>query len=354
MEFFDACNLFDVSQSVLSDPSLDSGLRIDTAADSGEAELQLNSAQPSSASEYGMSPLSLIDLDSFAMSPVAFNGSSIPLAGRNRSMSLKPPGNERYHPIKRRPSLQQQSPTMYDYNNTMSTSTIPEYRRDSMSSDISDIIYLMNNDVNLDMMINDSGQQYGGVAGLSLDQIRRILGTASSHLKTTRAKRDVAMICLILDSHLSSSMIASLRFAHVSSIRDCVINKNSFNPHEHMINIPETIAADLVPLHPMTAWALYVWIQELADTYAYSLDYESPVFISSHGMTNDEKEAAGMLKPVALKRDAVNKVFQSIRFKSKVNATKPVVAQSNFNEVGLAEFESWSNAMMVQYNCNRH
>lgn len=216
--------------------------------------------------------------------------------------------------------------------------------------------------------------------GLSSDQMEALLQTANSYGTPTRSKRDLAIICLLLDAHMSCGMVASLSFSSIPTLVQAVLVKENVHSQEHDVHLPEQYATtrSTLRLHPFTAWALYRWVQELSEVYAWPFEVDAalPLFVNAlpvlpegHDSVNeDTHESVGastplsassslltpstpstatstslaatrpVLRKVALKRDAISKVMAAVKQRSGVHFSRRQAANVQFDRVLSQEF----------------
>lgn len=196
--------------------------------------------------------------------------------------------------------------------------------------------------------------------GLTPVEIEALYLAANGHVSATRSKRDLAILSLILDMHLSSGTITRMTMKNVNFVRRAVhqgIGLGELSSFENFnIDIPNSSGygtTSSVPCHPLTAWALTCWIQDLHHTYKWDLnDDELPLFVNSQPLfsnVNGEKS----LRKIPLKRDAISKVFQSIKQRSGVSCHKSIVATTNLNCVTSFSSE-WIKRFQLEWMDKEH
>ncbi len=167
---------------------------------------------------------------------------------------------------------------------------------------------------------------------LSGDDLERLFVAANGHSSSTRSKRDVAILCLIFDAHFSSSTITKLTFQSIPSLLRAVQSGDS-SLENHIIEIADgesNVSRHLC--HPFTAWAIKEWLMELA-AFGWSLsDPTNPVFVNSQPVCNSDS-GEKRLRRMSLKRDAITKVFNSVRSRAGVPCHKQVTAVTTLQPV---------------------
>lgn len=171
-------------------------------------------------------------------------------------------------------------------------------------------------------------------APLSISEIKAIFDASISHGNKTRAKRDLAIVCLLLDLHESSGSITRMTFGSIKSIIHSMINQStgieSLLGHHILVYDPVQQVNNLKRCHPITAWALKNWVSELVFNYSWGFDENLPLFVNSQPIVH---EVTGIysLRQNSLKRDAISKVFQSVRKKAKVQCLKNNISQTSLS-----------------------
>jgi hypothetical protein len=164
---------------------------------------------------------------------------------------------------------------------------------------------------------------------LTQQELEGLFIAASSHQSVTRSKRDVAILALILDLHLSSGTIIRMKFSNVRTIMESIRNGQEANYQGHYVEIDQgSTTAGRLLCHPFTAWALFNWINELMAKYSWKPEDDMPLFVNSQPLY-DSETGAKSLRQISLKRDAISKVFQSIKHRSGIACHKSVVASSS-------------------------
>jgi hypothetical protein len=167
---------------------------------------------------------------------------------------------------------------------------------------------------------------------LNEQELRALFTTANSHANLTRCKRDIAILCLILDTHLSSGNIIKLTFECIPTIIASVDQPDESvryeNHHIDVLQPTTTSNPSRHTLHPFTAWALRVWTTELIKGFGWGTASTNPLFVNSQPLF-DNNTGERTLRQTPLKRDAISKVFQSIKQRSGVQCPKNMTASSN-------------------------
>lgn len=181
------------------------------------------------------------------------------------------------------------------------------------------------------------------------DEMRRLILSASSHHQLTRCKRDLAILTLTLDPHLSNATMIRMTLASVASI---VFNIRAMNgaplsadltdyqgfeieAHEPGATMPQRHV-----LHPFTSWTVHLWIRELEVNYGWLLSdahLGAPLFVNSQPLLN-RMNGQRSLRRVPLKRDAISKVFQSIKSRAHLDVHKSVTAVSFMECLDLDDY----------------
>lgn len=172
---------------------------------------------------------------------------------------------------------------------------------------------------------------------LNEEEIHQLFMAAKRHPNPIRCKRDVAILCLIMDTHLSSGTIIQLAFGSVRSLLELALSSEEPQSFEgHAINVLSTNSISPDPtrhqLHPFTAWALYTWINELVHVFQWDTTLANPLFINSQPSL-DHSSGSRILRKIPLKRDAISKVFQAIKARSGVRCPKTMTAVSNLDPI---------------------
>ena len=187
---------------------------------------------------------------------------------------------------------------------------------------------------------------------VSQQEIEQMVLVASSHPNQTRSKRDLAILCLILDLGLSAGCVVQLTFASIPSILNMIsvaaqsgqdptvcyersmeqqptgIGMEAGSPFDgHFVSVNAGGRIKNMGCHPMTAWAIYHWALELVQTFSWPITPPQPMFmgqeeaspcplfVNSNPSYNQET-GRRELKRISVKRDAVSKVFQGIKKRS--------------------------------------
>lgn len=165
---------------------------------------------------------------------------------------------------------------------------------------------------------------------LSASEIESLFMAANNHPNLTRCKRDIAIIALLLDLHLSSGTMIKMTFNSIASILK-TLNEPENVQQQHLIetHAPGSVDPQRQPCHAFTVWALRNWVQELIEGYGWQLDDgNQPLFVNSQPLYNSDNGEKS-LRRIPLKRDAISKVLQSAKNRSGVVAHKNSIASSS-------------------------
>lgn len=185
--------------------------------------------------------------------------------------------------------------------------------------------------------------------GLGIDELKTMFMISAQHANVTRGRRDLAVLALIIDCKLSSGTIVKLTLSNIKSVVCNVLKGGSWNLEGHKVECSSAsgVTSDLT-LTAWTAWCLHQWIHHILFEYSWkdSEDIWSlPLFVNSNtvfdqgpdnvfnGQQEIPSEPIRMLKKIALKRDAISKIFASIKQRSHLNVNKNVVAASDLTAI---------------------
>lgn len=176
-------------------------------------------------------------------------------------------------------------------------------------------------------------------AALSGTDLKSLLTAAGSHPNQTRSKRDLAILALIFDLHISSGSMIAMTFKDCTSLVESIQRaddaSNMAVHHGHTVRVTSasTNESTIMALHPFSAWALRMWMTELQRNFGWDLtEADCPLFVNSQPMY-DAASNDKMLRKKALKRDAISKVFQSIKARSNCSVHKNTVAISHLRSI---------------------
>jgi hypothetical protein len=158
---------------------------------------------------------------------------------------------------------------------------------------------------------------------LTVEDLFSIFRATSMYGSLTRSKRDTAILCLLLDPHLSCGTIAKLTLNSIPSIV-ATVRAHADQPHSSSVLMASSADHFVVPsmtlgssngstksngqlkqqqlfgglvstsenkthvrIHPFTAWALICWVRELVVMFGWSLDDDrnSPLFVNANPVT---------------------------------------------------------------------
>ena len=206
--------------------------------------------------------------------------------------------------------------------------------------------------------VNGHQQIYRPRKGLTAIEMEALFLSSNSHPSATRCKRDIAILCLILDLHLSSGTIIKMEFGNAPSISE-LVRQRLANPDQdpstvsyqgHVVKVknPGFTNPSTLTCHPMTAWALSNWMYELVMLYKWDMSDDTlHIFVNSQPVA-DPVTGERVLKQVPLKRDAISKVFQSIKQKCGVQCHKNNVASASLSAVGPVYLE-WMKRLQLDW-----
>ena len=181
---------------------------------------------------------------------------------------------------------------------------------------------------------------------LNLQELQSIFQAADNHPNQTRCKRDIAILALLFDLHVSSGSMIRLSFQHVPTIIESI--RRGDDPTDmaiydnHMVHVVNVTNSEITPTRcgPFTAWALRHWILELVESFQWNLnDVANPLFVNSQPIY-DPDTGVKLLKPKPLKRDAISKVFQATKTRCGLNVHKNTVAISNLEPIQFV-YKEW-------------
>ncbi|KAI3654347.1 hypothetical protein MP228_001066 [Amoeboaphelidium protococcarum] len=156
---------------------------------------------------------------------------------------------------------------------------------------------------------------------LDEEAIRRLFMAAESSKNAAKAKRDSAMLALLLDLKLACQRIADLKYKDVKGMVDgsfCGLyryGKAMSEPTRH-----------IKCLH-LTKVKILEWIDFCRNQFNWSFDDEAPVFVPLP-IFGDQHVPRRM----PLKRDAISKVFSSIKSVSGVSMSKDMVNRTTLTD----------------------
>jgi hypothetical protein len=177
---------------------------------------------------------------------------------------------------------------------------------------------------------------------LSADNIRSLIQTCCNDKNRLRSKRDLAILCLIIDTHLSQGKISTLTFGSIKSIIHTLKENGQLSNINYYLKISAfdgrakrfdaQSVKKMVKMHPLTAWAIGRWVEELVDNWGWNLDDDSnPLFVNLHHTYSYNGEKT--LRKECLKRDAISKTFIALKDISGILVDSHVVAASDFSPI---------------------
>lgn len=234
-------------------------------------------------------------------------------------------------------------------------------------------------------------------AMLSVDDLFTIFRATNNYGSSTRSRRDTAILCLLLDTHLSCGTIAKLTLGCVPTVVAAVREElktgtvHTLTAGEHVVvlgpNARQQNAQPMSgiatadgricsPMHPFTAWAVRNWVRELVSTFGWSLhdDLDAPLFVNANpllpGMLDpaqtpspttpttlmnasmdapmDTPTTPGTtmlhfrrtLKKTKLKRDAICKILTSVKARTELQFDRRCVAACDFRSID-GHYDAW-------------
>lgn len=149
--------------------------------------------------------------------------------------------------------------------------------------------------------------------------ITRVLEAASSNKIAMKAKRDTAMVCLLLDMKLPCQKIAALTYRDVRGI----IERNFDGV---VIGTRNGVGGRRLLCHPMTVQTIREWVEHCKSSYQWTYEDEAPLFVPLPVGSGSQ-----IPRRIFLKRDAISKVFASIKNTSNVEMSKDVINMTDFS-----------------------
>ncbi|KAI3661847.1 hypothetical protein MP638_003855 [Amoeboaphelidium occidentale] len=151
---------------------------------------------------------------------------------------------------------------------------------------------------------------------LSSNEISRLFEAARNGKNVMKVKRDTAMLCFLLDLKMSSQKIADLQYRDIKGMVD-----GSFRG-VYVYNRSNEVIKH-IECHERTASSVREWIAECKTQYEWEYEDNSPVFVPLAFLGVDRKP---IRQP--LKRDAVSKVFGSLKSASGVWLSRDLIQNS--------------------------
>ena len=130
------------------------------------------------------------------------------------------------------------------------------------------------------------------------------------------------MLCLLLDLKLACQRIADLQYRDISGILD-----GSFDGI-YRFNVKVNAPTRAIKCHPHTAATVRAWAEEAKRSFGV-LHADAPLFVPLSIIHTDIRT----IQRTPLKRDAISKVFASLKSASGVSLSKEVVNRTSFAEL---------------------
>jgi hypothetical protein len=158
---------------------------------------------------------------------------------------------------------------------------------------------------------------------LSAAEIKALILRPLSDKNISRAKRDLAILSLILDNHLPRKQIAKMTFGSIKSIVAAVHDGRDINVNiSYYISVinedrrhrrPDLRDPNLtmIKIHPFTAYCIYRWVEELVVQYHFDYNFNNPLFVNAHPIYDSNNKIT--LRKQVLTRDAISKIFLSLK-----------------------------------------
>ena len=153
--------------------------------------------------------------------------------------------------------------------------------------------------------------------------MNKLLQVCEVNKSAAKAKRDQAMLCLLLDLKLACQRIADLRYRDVSGILEGTFNGI------YRFNAKTNAPTRAIKCHPRTAHAIRVWADETKRSFRWEADPNAPLFVPLSLINTDARR----LQRTPLKRDAVSKVFAALKSASGVSLSREVVNRTSFSDL---------------------
>jgi hypothetical protein len=192
-----------------------------------------------------------------------------------------------------------------------------------------------------------------GLKNLCKDELATFLRVAGHHGSSTRSKRDLAIICLLIDAHMSCGMITALTLVSVSSIIECIKNGEEAQKSPHAVELPMNYPTNggksRFPCHPLTVWALERWLLELKNEYDWELNpcRETPLFVNALPvLPEQEGQLRPVLRQIPLKRDAICKILTAVKQRSGIQFSRRMMSTISFDVIG-DEYLTWENTILA-------
>lgn len=162
---------------------------------------------------------------------------------------------------------------------------------------------------------------------LTTSEIRALLHASLRNQKhgfDYKGKRNLAIVCLTVDVHLSASSISRLTFGDIKGIVSAVQKNENLLEDNYCIEFTGSRSQTISGCHPLTAWSLGNLVRELTSTHHWNFDDANPLFVRGNlGLFNGDF-------PKILRRDAISKVFSSVKDKANVEASAIKISRSTF------------------------